>query len=341
MKIVARKAGLVFDLFFCLILMPLLVLVGPARFWWSSFPLLMLVASAYFYALYFALRRLRIPALIMRHAYGRIAAIVLATLALTFLLTLYPLPRVEMVIPSVSAYQTEVRNYGFSLSLWFMLMVVAWYAVSVSFVEELYRGLVEKSQLEAERNRAQLNTLRTQVSPHFLFNTLNSIYSLLIGTSPRAEEAIVKFSDMLKYTYQTAGEEFVAVGEEVRYIRNYIDLQLLRLGGKVEVVCREDIDDPGARIPPLLLLTFVENAFKYGAVSTRRCRIEVEITLRDGRLRFSTRNEVVRRRTEFHNELPTGLRNSRHRLELLYPGRHTLTSGETDGNYSLTLQIDL
>lgn len=110
-----------------------------------------------------------------------------------------------------------------------MFSVVVGYSLWVSFIKELYDRMLMQSEFENQRDKAQLVLFKAQINPHFLFNTLNALYSLVIGTSRTAEDAFIKFTELLKYTYMTAGSECVTVADEVRYIDNYIDLELLRL----------------------------------------------------------------------------------------------------------------
>ena len=139
----------------------------------------------------------------------------------------------------------------------------------------------------------------------------------MIGTSEKAENAFVKFTELLKYTYTTVDNELVAIAEEMSYIRNYIDLQMIRLDGHTGVEWDCSVDDPDMLIPPMLFLTFVENAFKYGTSTSKDCTISISLRLADGRLTFSTANRIMRHRQEFTSDMPVGLVNCRNRLDCL------------------------
>ena len=112
MKSLEHKTNLVFDLFFCLVLMPLLIFLGPARYWWHISPLFTLIGVGYLYACYFATKRLHLPRLILKRAYRKLAAVAALYMGLTYLLTLYPLPQLNFVIPIMTEYQTLLRNYN-------------------------------------------------------------------------------------------------------------------------------------------------------------------------------------------------------------------------------------
>ena len=132
--------------------------------------------------------------------------------ALNYVLSLYPLPDMDFVTPALSEYQTKVRNFGVSVSLWLMFSLVMCYSLSITFVKELYEQLLLRRKIEAQRDKAELAVFKAQISPHFLFNTLNSLYSLVIGTSEKAEDAFIKFTEILKYTYVTIEKRDCAAG---------------------------------------------------------------------------------------------------------------------------------
>lgn len=341
MKSLEHKTNLVFDLFFCLVLMPLLIFLGPARYWWHISPLFTLIGVGYLYACYFATKRLHLPRLILKRAYRKLAAVAALYMGLTYLLTLYPLPQLNFVIPIMTEYQTLLRNYNIAISLWFLFSVVMGYALSVSFIKELYHRKLQQSILENQRNKAELALFKAQINPHFLFNTLNSLYSLVIGTSEKAEDAFVKFTELLKYAYVTADNDWVTIDEELNYLNNYIDLERIRLDEHTQVECDFCIDDPSTAIPPMIFLTFVENAFKYGSSTSRHCRILIRLHVSHGHLLFETRNDIVRHADEFRTAMPVGISNCRSRLAVLFPGRHTISLSEEGGTFHVLLHINL
>ena len=341
MKSFENKTSLIFDLFFCIVLCPLLMTLGPMRYWWGQYPVFAALVAVYLYLCYFAIKRIRLPRLILSRSYLRLAGVVAGFVAATYLITLYPLPDVDFVIPSMSEYQTRVRNYNMAVSTWFMVTIVLSYSLTVVFVDELYHKMLLQSIAENQRQKAELAAFKAQISPHFLFNTLNSLYSLVIGTSEKAEDAFVKFTELLKYTYVTVDNESVPLSEEIAYIRNYIDLQMIRLDEHttVEWDCR--VDDPDTMIPHMIFLTFVENAFKYGTSTSVAAKVAISLELKEKALTFTTSNRILRHRREFNTDMPVGLVNCRNRLAGLFPGKHSLTSEETDGTYRVELKIDL
>lgn len=339
MKSIENKTSLILDLFFCLVFMPILVILGPPHHWLSEWPLFFCITCVFMYGCYFVILRLDVPKLLISRQYYRLAGAIGGLVLLNYALSFYPLPDMDFVTPVLSEYQTRVRNFGVSVTLWLMFSLVMGYALSISFVKELYAQLLLRRKIEAQRDKAELAMFKAQISPHFLFNTLNSLYSLVIGTSEKAEDAFIKFTEILKYTYVTIEKELVPLGDEIAYIQNYIDLQMIRLNGHTHVDWSYDVDNERVMVPPMLMLTFVENAFKYGASTSKDCRVRIALTLREGRLEFETRNSVMKHADEFRKDVPVGVDNCRARLSGLYPHRHSLTTEDRDGVFNLRLEI--
>lgn len=341
MKSIEYRIARILDVIFCVAFMPLLILLGPAHYWLKEWPVFFAIDCAYLYGCYFAIRYARVSLLLINRQYARIAGLVLLMAACNYALTFYPHPEIDFVIPSMTEYQTSVRNYSVSLSLWLMFFAVMCYALTMSFITELYNQMLLRKDIENQRDKAELAIFKAQISPHFLFNTLNSLYSLVIGTSSKAEDAFIKFTELLKYTYVTIENESVPIRDEIEYIQNYIDLQRIRLNEHTEIVWRHDVDDMNKSVPPMIFLTFVENAFKYGASTSRDCILFISLTLKDGALEFRTQNMIMKHSDTFRTEVPVGISNCRARLDGLFPGRYTLDTGESNGVFNLNLKIRL
>jgi len=222
-----------------------------------------------------------------------------------------------------------------------MFLAVMWYSLTVAFIKELYHRLLLQNIVESQRDKAELALYKAQINPHFLFNTLNSLYSLIIGTSQKAEDAFIKFTELLKYTYTTANRDWVTIADEIDYINNYIDLQLIRFDKHTNVVRTYSVDNHAAAIPPMIFLTFVENAFKYGASSSRNCDIIIKLHLNRGMLLFETQNMIVRHSDEFRKDMPIGIDNCRNRLSGLYPDDYSLNIKDENGLFNVELKINL
>jgi hypothetical protein len=200
----------------------------------------------------------------------------------------------------------------------------------------------ERNRIRAEKEKsfAELTALKAQLNPHFLFNTLNSIYFLARKKSDATPEVILKLSDLMRFvlTETTAGS--IPLVKELESIRQYIDLQKLRLTGKTKIIFEITGEAGNLSIAPLLLLPFVENAFKYGVSSHRHSEILISLTMMQDRLTFLVKNGKVGASVS-EKSTGTGLKNVVRRLNLTYPGKHALKIGETETEYVAELKIIL
>lgn len=218
--------------------------------------------------------------------------------------------------------------------LFFMLLSTAVYVISNNF-----RAREDRKSLETEKLNAELAFLRSQINPHFLFNSLNNIYSLAYQKSDKTPEAILKLSEIMRYMLYESNEDLVMLEEEINYLENYIELQKLRFKEQVYVDLQERIEEKDHRIMPLLLISFLENAFKHGVSTDVDKPIRIAINVENGRLHFRTEN--VKSQTHKDQTKGVGLANLKRRLQLGYPGRHTINVVETEDYYSSELFIYL
>lgn len=196
-------------------------------------------------------------------------------------------------------------------------------------------------QTEQEKLATELSYLKAQINPHFLFNTLNSIYSLAIEQSDRTADAVVKLSSLMRYVIRDAGNHQVPLSKELEYIRNYIDLQKLRLDDTVLVEFTVSGHANGQQIAPLILISFIENAFKYGVNPEEKSTINVKITVQETALNLWVFNRKVRIFHDAETAGGIGIENTRTRLQLMYPNHHTLTISDTANGFTVDLTIDL
>lgn len=194
---------------------------------------------------------------------------------------------------------------------------------------------------EKERLSTELSYLKAQINPHFLFNTLNSIYSLAITKSDETAEAVVKLSEMMRYVTTESENDFVSLEKEVSYIKNYIDLQKLRLGDTVDVKFSMEGLPKFKLITPLLLIPFVENAFKYGVNPEEESFIVIHIAIRENELEMEVTNKKVRIDFSKESHSGHGIENVRRRLDFTYPGKHTLTIKDEPARYFVSLKLVL
>ncbi|MDZ4678991.1 MAG: histidine kinase [Saprospiraceae bacterium] len=228
-------------------------------------------------------------------------------------------------------------------------MFVQYLAVSANVVaftgavKILLHYLAEKrraGQLEQERLVAELQFLKTQINPHFFFNTLNNLYGLALERSDKTPELLLRLSDLMSYLLYESGAETVSLRKELDILEAFIELEKLRHGDRAAVIFEIKGEANSWRIPPLLLLPFVENAFKHGLKNgSHTCRISIALNIQTDKLCFEVRNDLLERPDVADANAGVGLENVRRRLALLLPDRHRLETGTEEGQFFILLKI--
>ena len=193
-------------------------------------------------------------------------------------------------------------------------------------------------QTEKEKLNAEVSFLKAQINPHFLFNTLNSIYSLALQKDNKTADAIVQLSGLMRYIIKDANDYMVPLEKEIDYIGNYVSLQKTRLGDTVNINYHLQGDLPGKQIAPLILISFIENAFKHGVNPDKNSTIEISIAI----IGINLRLYVFNKKTNVAMDEPgIGLQNTKERLQLLYPSRYELVVSDKDDTYTVHLLMSL
>jgi len=196
--------------------------------------------------------------------------------------------------------------------------------------------------LRQDRLQAELDFLRSQINPHFLFNTLNSIYATsLKGDSSKTSEAILQLSGMMRYMLEDDSKT-IELKEEVNHIKNFLDLVLLRFkdDDPLEISFNYDLKQKNVKIVPLLLIPFVENAVKHGISAKGTGVIDINLRTENDRIIFQVYNTISSLDSRIKTNSGIGLKNVKRRLELLYPGTHCLTIDKTDNRFAVELEIN-
>jgi hypothetical protein len=194
---------------------------------------------------------------------------------------------------------------------------------------------------EIEKTNAELSYLKAQINPHFLFNTLNSIYSLAILKSDKTADAVVKLSEMMRYVLNDSNSNFISLKNELNYITNYIDLQRMRLTPNVKLNYAHEGIVLDKKIAPLILIPFIENAFKHGVNSEENSEIDIAIIVSETTIKLSVKNNCVSTNNQTLNKSGLGIENTKQRLNLLYPKNHLLNIAEVDNSFVVSLIINL
>ena len=329
------------DMAFCFILLPLVIYAFPVERWWGTYPLFFCSFVGWLYVTYFLYKYFIVPRLFIKGKKRTIAvAAILLSLAVTFLFSAY-----EITSPLYHIHQQQRQLYPYPIwgirqnqqAIWLHYILVVIFCFAVGMLKEMYRQKLARAEMEYERNKAELALYKAQINPHFLFNTLNTLYGLLITQSDKTEITLERFINLTKYMYNNANREFIALAEEVDYIGQYIALQQLRLNELADIRFTHEVEREEMPIPPMMLITFVENAFKYGISSDDPCFIHIQLNQRAEKLCFEVVNSTFGR--EAGHSARMGITNCRRRLELLYPEHHRLEIAQEHGLFRVRLEL--
>jgi two-component system sensor histidine kinase AlgZ len=214
----------------------------------------------------------------------------------------------------------------------------------IRFAVEWFEFEAKQKNVENERLTAELNFLKAQINPHFLFNTLNNLYYLAYKQSPNTTEVIAKLSQMMRYMIYDSNYPLVPLSKEIEYMENYISLERLRLNDQIPIkftVHGGKGDD--ILIAPLIFITFLENAFKHGVSNNYpKAWINISIDIQGEECIYRVENsKIPSTNPEAERKSGIGLQNVKRRLELSYPGKHTLTVEDLKDRYTVQLNIKL
>lgn len=227
------------------------------------------------------------------------------------------------------------------------LIFISFSFISIWVLSSLFRLLedrIKTQQIENELKNAQLHSelrfLKSQINPHFLFNTLNNVYSLAYLKSDQAAPMILKLSGMLRYMLYDCDAPKVLLQKEIEYLQDYVELQILNPADRLKVLFEIQNQAPTMMIEPMLFINFIENAFKHGNLSQANAYIRIQLKVWPNHLFFSTQNSVGGNKHKDKAE-GLGLQNIRQRLALLYPKKHDLQIIEDENLYQVHLSLKI
>jgi len=239
--------------------------------------------------------------------------------------------------PMRQSYIWQTVSYNFLSTTWYIGIMVA-LKLSIDWYEQ--KRLLEKTVVE--KLQAEVNYLRSQVNPHFLFNILNNLYSLTLKKSEKAPDVVLKLSEMMEYMLYDSDAKYVLLEKEIQYLQNYFELEKLRYGDHTDIQFNTSGDISGLTIAPLLLLPLVENAFKHGVSrSAGKAWLHCNIQVTAPDLHATVENSKQATNSSNSNKGGIGLTNLKQRLELLYPGNHSLEIQDKPGSFHISLHIHL
>ncbi len=255
----------------------------------------------------------------------------------------------EITVKPVSKTESKAYKTRMKLRWWhiftdiFSFILITGIAVAFKSTISWFENEEKRQEEEKQKVEAELKNLKSQINPHFLFNTLNNIYALIAISQDKAQEAVMSLSQMLRYVLYDDDKMFVPIQKEVDFINNYISLMKLRLTKQVEVNVVTNVDkNPEMPIAPLLFISFIENAFKHGVTNNQPSHIHFSIeTIDANTVRCELRNSYFPK-SEEHDKSGSGIgiENTKRRLQLIYPNAHTLDYGVKDNEYYSLLIIN-
>lgn len=254
----------------------------------------------------------------------------------------------QLFVPLHHSFTKDIPPFGGKFgppapnkSLFFIMSHNLFVFLAVVFFSIVRNVSYRLKLTEKEKLNSELLYLRSQINPHFLFNTLNSIYSLAIDKSEYTATAVVKLSGMMRYVIHETDAEFVPMEKEIEYISDYVELQKIRIDEATKVTYEVKGDVAGKKITPLILILFIENAFKFGVSPEENSGIEIKIEVVSHNLTMIVKNNKVHIPEDQKKKSGLGIENAKARLELLYPGKHNLIIWDNEQEFFVTLKLDL
>jgi LytS/YehU family sensor histidine kinase len=225
--------------------------------------------------------------------------------------------------------------YNFSIGIFYIAFTLA-----LELSKRWYQQQLLLHKIQTEKLQTELKYLKAQLDPHFLFNSINTIYFQIDKTNPEARDSLRKFSELLRYQLYECNEDQIPIEKEMDYLESYVDLQRLRRYN-IGIEFNKDDTVKGFTIAPLILIPFVENAFKHlSSYADKENEIKVDMSRQNGSFLFSVVNSTDSQ-SETGDGTGIGLKNVRRRLDLLYENRYKLDIHNADGRFLIELQIEL
>lgn len=226
-----------------------------------------------------------------------------------------------------------------------MLSAVLFLTTLIKMLKLWYQNQKNTQSLEQEKLEAELKFLKGQIHPHFLFNTLNNLYALTLKNDDRAPEVVLKISELMNYMLYETNSEWVSLEKEINYLKNYISLERIRYGKRVDVNFNISGEVYNRKVAPMLLLPFIENSFKHGVSGqVDNAWVEIDLSVKENRLTLKVENsrpplEVNHSDKDYAKGI--GLKNVKRRLELLYPNEYELKVFDESDTYLVVLKLNL
>ena len=261
-----------------------------------------------------------------------------AVMILTHLVFRYILPPDNIHPPLARPWQHAVRFFAGNAMLYLMVVSAS---VAIRMTGGWYKAETERQRLEHSHTKAELQNLKSQLNPHFLFNTLNNIYSLIQIDPPRAQQVVHELSRLLRYVLYDSSQATVPLNAEIDFLKDYIELMRIRQPHHVKVFVSLPDAPSQTPIAPLLFISLVENAFKHGVSNEMPSHITIDLHETDNQLNCTIKNSYFPKPASDRSGSGIGLKNLSKRLEMIYPGRYRFQYGHDDDTYTASLSLQL
>jgi sensor histidine kinase YesM len=281
--------------------------------------------------------------LVTRFLYTRQIRFYTFSLLLTIVSVCFP---ISIIIHKL-VRERDIKNIVWSWNFFLVTFLAVLFTVVLIMVLKLLKNWYDEEQAKKQLLQVNLETelkfLKTQINPHFLFNSLNNLYALTLKKSDTAPEVVLRLSNILRYVLYETGEGEVPLAKEIQYLKDYIDLEQIRLGNRVDIRFEIEGETENKVIEPMLFLTFVENSFKHGAaMAIEHGWVNIKLSTDAKKINFTIANS---KNKQMPNEMPhqvggIGLENLQKRLDLLYPNKYILNLSETEESFTVDLTLN-
>ncbi len=322
-----------------LVLTPMLYPVSlPVQYYFYHLILLCVLIAIYYFNVYYLL-----PLVLYKKKVGSyiIALIIVCAAAIFTMNAIEQQLQLGQLIHKQlypnSPHASQKKNYYIDSYLFILASIVLFIGFANNLLNRWSREEKKNIILQEQKSRAELNTLKAQINPHFFFNTLNTIYALTHSDIEKSQGAILKLSKMMRYVMHEDNAEHIKISEEIAFINNYLALMQYRLPESVILSVSITHQHPNTLIAPMVLLTFIENCFKHGITTEKPCAISINAYFEDRYFVLKTENTFLgKRKSE-----GIGIENTLKRLDILYPNGYTYKSETQASQYHCTLKIKL
>lgn len=303
----------------------------------SSYTLPLDIATTYF-AIYFLIPNFLLKRKYFLYFLFLIISTIIASAITRLINYYYVIPHFS---PNYDLSKYPVFNFGFLIQTYNIYPVVI-LASAIKLLKSLFEERYKRMELEIQNQSSELALLRNQINPHFLFNTLNNIHTLITKDSNKAGDALLRLSEIMRYMLYETSVDLVPMEKEVEYIQSYIDLQKLRLTHPHNINLTLEGNMKGHLIAPMIFIPFIENTFKHFDKNNKTDPILISLQYNNGKINFISSNPIKKKHEETLDKIGgIGLKNVKRRLELIYPNKYNLDISKNNSIYSVKLTINL